>query len=616
MSSERLHAPSDALARAAPRPRLPGGRALLAALVVLTTSLAGSEVPAASNGVLTQHPGPVFYPDDPLAEDPDRAAIPSPEEHEASEYYDVFENLFLEPGTEGAPPAVNVNTRGEVPDSSWFTNRHGRRRMSPEELASGPEFNDGPVPGTWTIVGRTGAGVTPKFTVEDARGDVYVVKFDPLSNPEMASAAEVIATNFFHAFGYHVPQNDVVVFDPEELEIEPGATFRDSSGVRRSITERVVERWLDEVPRTADGNVRALASLLLEGQPVGPFFFHGTRSDDANDVFPHELRRELRGMRVFSAWLNHDDSRAVNTLDMYVGSEGEGHVRHHLIDFGSTLGSASLFAQKRRAGNEYFFEADRFFKGIYTFGFWVRDWVTVEYPDYPSIGRFEGDFFQPERWKPEYPNPAFERMDEADAFWAARIVARFADEDVRAVVREGRLSNPEAEDYLYRTLLQRRDKVVAHWLTRTNPLDAFTVDLAGPRLSWENAAHEVGVESGDESYRVSWYRLDNEAGEATPAGDRTESNRAAAEVPAAAWGPADGHGHRYALAEISTLRPDRPGWERPVVVALRDTGNRMEVVGIRRPRGVGDEEPGRPLRALRPHLAPQSDSTRIFDAAR
>ena len=52
-----------------------------------------------------------------------------------------------------------------------------------------------------------------------------------------------------------------------------------------------------------------------------------------------------------------------------------------------------------------------------------------------SLGRaIEADFFTPELWKPEYPNAAFENMRPDDAFWAARIVAQFDAEIVRALV--------------------------------------------------------------------------------------------------------------------------------------------------------------------------------------
>ena len=57
---------------------------------------------------------------------------------------------------------------------------------------------------------------------------------------------------------------------------------------------------------------------------------------------PHEHRRELRGNRVFAAWLNHDDSRAGNSLDMLVEDQtGVSLVKHYMFDFGSSLGSGT-----------------------------------------------------------------------------------------------------------------------------------------------------------------------------------------------------------------------------------------------------------------------------------
>lgn len=55
-------------------------------------------------------------------------------------------------------------------------------------------------------------------------------------------------------------------------------------------------------------------------------------------------------------WLNHDDSRGLNTLDMLEGPTGHHYIRHYMFDFGSTLGSGSFMAQARRAGNEYILE--------------------------------------------------------------------------------------------------------------------------------------------------------------------------------------------------------------------------------------------------------------------
>ena len=185
------------------------------------------------------------------------------------------------------------------------------------------------------------------------------------------------------------------------------------------------------------------------------------------------------GYKIFCAWLNHDDSRSLNTFDAYVEEDGRRYIRHYLLDFGSNLGSATTSAQQPRGGNEYYLESGEIFKGIFSFGLWSRDWMHVTYPDYPSVGNVEAEFFEPSTWKPQYPNPAFTRMDAADAFWAARIVSRFTDEMLRAIVAEGEISDPEAAAYLTDVIITRRDKVVNYWISRTNPLDRF--ELHPPR---------------------------------------------------------------------------------------------------------------------------------------
>lgn len=83
--------------------------------------------------------------------------------------------------------------------------------------------------------------------------------------------------------------------------------------------------------------------------------------------------------------------------------------------------------------------------------------------------------------------------------------------------------------------------------------------------------------------RVRWAGLDNlagteqeVAGEAALTGTRTD-------VPAA-WGPADDVGDRYMVARIVTEHSGYPQWSQPVQVSLRLRGERVQVVGIARPR--------------------------------
>ena len=109
-----------------------------------------------------------------------------------------------------------------------------------------------------------------------------------------------------------------------------------------------------------------------------------------------------------------------------------------MFDFGSILGSGTVFAQRHRAGNEYIFEQRPGWLTLATLGLYVRPWMLIDYPDVPpSVGRIEAKAFDPLTWKPEYPNPAFDNMRPDDAFWAARIVSRFTDEMIRGGRREG-----------------------------------------------------------------------------------------------------------------------------------------------------------------------------------
>lgn len=117
--------------------------------------------------------------------------------------------------------------------------------------------------------------------------------------------------------------------------------------------------------------------------------------------------------------------------------------------------------------------------------------ATVKYPIllHPEIGRFEAEFFDPAKWKPEYPNPAFDRMLPDDAFWAAKIVARFSDDAIRAIAKTGDYLSPDAERYLADTLIKRRDKVVEHYFGLVSPLEIaerLEADLCESAQGWRH----------------------------------------------------------------------------------------------------------------------------------
>lgn len=519
---------------------------------------------------------PKFFPDDPIAVDPETQDASRVGSQDLSDPYDFLENTFMNPADTADVRAMNVNTLDEVPDSSWWTNRISVQPMSAEEIARGPLTGDGPADGIWTIVGSKNEGLTPGFRITDTNGQLYFIKFDPLTNPEMATGAEAVTTPLFHALGYHVAENYVAALRRENLRIGPKATlYREFSGQETVLTEEDVDALLRKVARNADGSYRVIASKAVEGKPLGPFRYHGTRPDDPNDVFPHEHRRELRAMRVFAAWLNHDDSRSINSQDALIERNGRKVVRHYLIDFGSTLGSGSTQAQKPRAGNEYIWEARPTLLTMATLGFYVRPWIKVEYPEMAAVGRFEGAFFQPQYWKPEYPNPAFGNARPDDLFWAARRVAAFSDDAIRGAVANGKYSNKAAELYLGDVIIVRRDKVARYYLNITNPVVDFAMDEAG-RMTFRNAAVDANFASAAEAYRIRWARFDNATGKAEPVGDEVVARDPSATMPRAL---ADA---LYIQAIVTSHHPQQPNWTHPVHVFFRKQGGGWKTVGLER----------------------------------
>jgi hypothetical protein len=518
---------------------------------------------------------PVYYPDDPLQEDPETRDASMVQERNLSDPYDFHENSFFKAGDHSNARAVNVNTADEVPDSSWFTNRSGRAALSAADIVRGPNLSGPPAPGPWTVVSGKSDGITPGFTIRDAAGVTWFIKFDPPSNPEMATGAEVISTKLFWALGYHVPENYLAVLDPASLVISDLATIPNELGHRRRLTRRDVDQLLAQAARRADGRFRVIASRALAGKPVGPFKYYGTRSDDPNDIFPHEHRRELRGLRAFSAWLNHDDSRAVNSLDTLVAAGGRTTVRHHLIDFGSTLGSGSVTAQTPRAGNEYIWEARPTFLTMLSLGLWVRPWIKVDYPRFPSIGNLEAAYFWPDKWKPEYPNAAFDNARPDDLFWAAARVMAISDEAIRAVVESAEYSDQGAANYMGDVIIARRDKVGLQWLTGVNPLSGFALDESGT-LTFTNVAFTTERASAPEGYELSWATFDNATGTSTRVGAATPTTEARAVAPREALGGP------FVEVAIQTRHAAFPTWRRPVVVHFRRAGSGWTHGGVRR----------------------------------
>ncbi len=233
--------------------------------------------------------------------------------------------------------------------------------------------------------------------------------------------------------------------------------------------------------------------------------------------------------------------------------------------------------QVPRAGNEYILEWGPAFKSLASFGLYLRPWMRVRYPEVPkAVGRFEADFFDPVAWRPEYPNPAFDNMRADDAFWGAHLVQKFSDEAIRSVVAKAQYSEPGAAEYVSATLIKRRNKVVATWLTGVNPIVKPRLDSNGS-LSFTNAAVIAGVATPPASYMLSWSRFDNVIDADVGPTEETRSTQPRVAAPASVLRGAD-----FVSVAIQTIHPDFPHWEQPVKVYFRRSAEGWEAVGLER----------------------------------
>ena len=520
-----------------------------------------------------------FRRDDPVRVDRDDAFDASGVQRDTlGNITDFVLNTFMRPGDRTARPAMNVNTMNEVPDSSWFTNRIGAQPMTLEDIVRGPDRVQRLEISDWIIVAGKNTGRQAGFRAVSASnpdGGLYQIEFDPVGNPEMATGAEIIGTAIYHAIGYNVVDVYLVDVDPARLTIAPTATV-DVNGATRAFTQRDLEAVLRRAARKMDGRYRATASRFAEGRSLGPFRYYGVRPDDPNDIYPHEHRRELRANRVFCAWLNHDDSRAVNSLDMLVGPDGHQYVKHYMFDFGSILGSGTNEEDHPWVGHEYVVDARPSLLTLASFGLWRRPFIGVKAPsDMPAAGNFTADGFEPARWKPHYPNVAFANMQPEDAAWAARIVAAFTPEAIGGIVEKARFSDPRVTDHVIGTLLRRRDLILREWLTAGNPVSNPRIDARTLRL--DNAAVTAGVAGLPNGYELAWFQFDNTTGQRR----YTAFTRAGADGVATI--PADVlAGGAYVGVDVRTVHTAYPHWSEPVRMYFRSSGKGWEAVGLER----------------------------------
>jgi hypothetical protein len=448
----------------------------------------------------------------PTPKDPNNLSC-APDVYVSPLIWDGADNMVFRPLSEALSvsrhgEAVNVNSLDEVPDSAWFTNRLGVHPMTTADIMNGacsPSVMldpDASADGTWVIDKGKTDGSSPGFRVNIPGKGKFLFKGEPPTQPERPSAASVIGAAVYDAVGFNTSCEQIVYFRPSLLKLAPGLLVKGNFGGMEPFDQKKVDKILGDAPHR--GNlVRMQASAWLPGYLLGPFSYTGTRSDDPNDVIPHDDRRELRGGRLLAAWIDHFDAREQTTTESWIAESGggkgkpdasPGHVVHYYLDTSDCLGSEWDWEEiSRRLGYSYVADWGDIAQDFFTLGIPTRPWDTVRRePGHEIFGFFNVKEFEADQWKNEYPNAAFSRMTERDGAWMARILSRFTPEMVEVLGRMAKMSNPSNTAYLTSVLEGRLDKILERYLTRLSPLAGVALDDT-QRLCAEDLAETRGL---------------------------------------------------------------------------------------------------------------------------
>ena len=479
-----------------------------------------------------------------------------------------------------AQRALGVNALDEVPDSTWFTNRIGIRDQTLDELRTGPARIGSPeLHKPWTVRSNKSGGTEPGLVITDARGAKFLIKFDTPEFREQETATHVIAGKLLWACGFNVTDDYVVYFRPADLVLARDAVAKDVFGNKHPMGQSELDQMFQQVATESDGRIRALASLWLDGKPLGGPPAEGVRADDANDRIPHQLRRDLRGMYAMFAWLDHVDVQEGNFLDMWVKDASRHYVKHYLLDFGKALGVMTSTARSPRTGHEYVIDFASIARSLATVGVDERPWEGRNASPLRGVGMFAADDFDPGAWKSLSPAYLpFLTADRFDKFWAAKILIRFTREQIRAIVETGRLSDPRAVDYLTDTLVARQQATARYWFERVNPLDHFTAvsTSTSTDVCFDDLAllYQLGASPGATRYRVTTYDIDARS-VGTPRELAAAGSGHVCTPPLDLAAPFGG----YTIVRVETLRPGFTG-ETFVHLARDPASGATRVIGI------------------------------------
>jgi hypothetical protein len=132
-----------------------------------------------------------------------------------------------------ALPSKNVNVFDEVPDSGFFTNRHGRERLSAVALEKGYQETSGPdLSRPLEVISRTAGDPPPFYDPRRARGRIFT-GVRSLGAFGACHGRQDRCQPFLSCSGYFVPQVTILLVERDQFRAASGATTWEDTGFQK-----------------------------------------------------------------------------------------------------------------------------------------------------------------------------------------------------------------------------------------------------------------------------------------------------------------------------------------------------------------------------------------------
>lgn len=269
--------------------------------------------------------------------------------------------------------------------------------ISRRDLRYGPGSAEMAPVAPFTFVKEDTTGASPKFSVKDARGVTWVVKFG------IESQSEIVSTRLVWAMGYFA--EEAYYFERAEIQNLPrlsrGDEFIGGSTVRgarfeprrKSVTRGAIWDWLKN-----------------------PFV--GTR--------------ELDGLKVLMVLLANYDTRLENNRVLHEkhSETGAMEARYVVTDIGATLGKVGGLGGKRIKNSLPDFQTSKFIVGV------TNGLVEFDYSTKPQgAGKF-ASLFSPGYGKSQAnKEKAMRHIPVENARWIGRMLSELSDDQLHDAFR-------------------------------------------------------------------------------------------------------------------------------------------------------------------------------------